>query len=226
MMPNTIHQLNAESGARAYAEAPEYNRKKADKYLFIVNATLGMNTSEIRAWIDDWNADRPDNRISEQTVWRARRTVREGGPTSCLARYGGNLGKTTVSDEAFEYFKGLYLSESRPSAESCWEQTRAKFNPEVEPLSNHEDTDFEDDEQESKPLFPRAFEVRAPGDSEKYVFRGKRLTEISLSDGVLIRLVPAGVVTLPDSDPVVAGLLTVGMLEKAGPGLRRRGKKP
>lgn len=224
MTPNTIHELSAEAGARAYAEAPEYNRRKADKYLFIVNATLGMNTREIRAWLKDWNADHPDNRISEQTVWRARRTVREGGPTSCIARYGGNLGKTTVNDEAYEYFKGLYLSESRPSAESCWEQTRAKFNPEAEPLSSCADSEHKADEREKKPVFPRAFGVVAQEEPERYVFQGKRLTEISLSDGVLVRLVPGGAVTLPASDPVVAGLLTVGMLEKAGP--QRRGKKP
>lgn len=115
-----------ELNALLYSQAPEYNRKKADKYMFLIEATKGMSKAEIGAFVYLWNLENPDKRTSVRTVYRAKSTWEKEGITGILGKLGMSKGKTKVPDEAYEHFKSLYLREGAPSVQSCWLQVVGK----------------------------------------------------------------------------------------------------
>lgn len=109
--------------AEIYARAPEWARKKADKYLRIIKATEGLKGRELINYINEWNQRYPEFKTSYQRVVDARKRYREEGIAGLLARYGNRAGETKVHDEWFEYFKACYLKEGALSLKSCWLRT-------------------------------------------------------------------------------------------------------
>ncbi len=109
--------------AELYARAPEWARRKADKYLMILKATEGLKGEELMSFINEWNQKHPDFKTSYQRVMDARKRYKEQGIAGLLAQYGKRAGKTKIKDEWFEYFKACYLKEGAPSLKSCWLRT-------------------------------------------------------------------------------------------------------
>jgi len=96
-----------------YTSAPEWARKRADKYLKILQYTEGLSGRMLREMASTLG-------VSYSGVMMARRIYAKFGVSGLLARYGGRKGSTKVLDEWFEEFKKLYLKEGGPSARSCW----------------------------------------------------------------------------------------------------------
>ncbi|MBI4835896.1 MAG: hypothetical protein HY817_01415, partial [Candidatus Abawacabacteria bacterium] len=103
-----------------YCEAPEYNRKQADKYLKFLQECKTLKGNNLKHWIKAWNANSPGYQTSYKSVLRARQALEEEGIVGLLGNYGKNYGKSVVKDSWFEEFKKLYLLEGAPSLQSSW----------------------------------------------------------------------------------------------------------
>lgn len=116
-----------------YHKTPNYNRKKADKYLVFIQQ-YGIIKSErlLKEAVEDWNINNPDNKTSTRSIRYAYKAHEEKYIIGLLGKYGKRKGESTVKDEWFEHFKSLYLKEGAPSVESCWHQVVgrvSRFNP-------------------------------------------------------------------------------------------------
>lgn len=122
--PATFSQLlNEGIEIDIYSSAPEWARKKADKYLQILKASDGMKGGELRDFVSTWNHKHRDFKTSYESVLVARKDYAEQGIAGLLARYGKTSGRTSIKDAWFEYFKSVYLKEGAPSLYSCWINT-------------------------------------------------------------------------------------------------------
>lgn len=120
--PDTV-----EHSAALYADAPEYNRRMFDKYANILQLSEALEGQKLKDWIEQWNREHPEIKTSYPSVMRARKEVRERGQGALIGNYGKSTGRSTVPDQAFEYFKSLYLKEGAPGGASCWLTTFGKF---------------------------------------------------------------------------------------------------
>lgn len=115
---------DVDADAKAYAEAADYSRTQADKYLSILTACEGLKGGKLKAFIAEWNARQPEHlHTSYPAVMRARKAYKESGVAGLLADYGKTKGNSSVKDEWFDYFKSVFLKETGPSLKSCWVQT-------------------------------------------------------------------------------------------------------
>ena len=119
----TGREADISADAEAYANAPSYARKHADRYTALMTVFQGLNGRELTARIEQWNKDHPDDTTSVSSLLAARKAFAEGGIAALLSRYGTRSGATIVPDIYMEYFKGLYLKEGSPGAMSCWRCT-------------------------------------------------------------------------------------------------------
>lgn len=107
-----------------YAAAPEYNRKKADKYLALYNDYAQLKGNALKVAIEKHNQEHPEQQTSYQRVKAAFKEYEQcGSIVAFLGKYGKNLKNTTVPDDAFEHWKGLIWNEGAPSYEFCWKVT-------------------------------------------------------------------------------------------------------
>ncbi len=120
----TTEQTEADpiTDAEIYAAAPEYNRRKADKYMELIKLTDGMGRSEIESFCAEWNRVYPDCKTSYNSIAAARKAYRDSGVAALLGRLGSNAGNTKIDDQDFEYWRALYLKEGAPGAVSCWKK--------------------------------------------------------------------------------------------------------
>lgn len=116
-------ELKLNEFAEAYANAPEYNRRKYDKYMSVINAAGNLKGKKLKYFIDEWNMKHPEFKTSWPRVMDARKTLNELGPLGLLGSYGKLEGSSTVDGFDFEYFKTIYLKEGAPGAEICWRST-------------------------------------------------------------------------------------------------------
>lgn len=103
-----------------YSAAPEFARRKADKYMQILKASAGLKGDELKDFIAEWNREHPTFTTSYPRVIEARKLYLEQGIAGLLAQYGKSAGNTSIKDDWFEYFKAAYLKEGAPSLKSCW----------------------------------------------------------------------------------------------------------
>lgn len=106
-----------------YNKAPYWAKKKADKYMRLLNETKGLKGQALKNYISDWNTRNHENKTSYASLMRAKKDYQKYGLSGLLAQYGQNKGKNKVDDRCFEYFKSLYLLEGSPSGYSCWLMT-------------------------------------------------------------------------------------------------------
>lgn len=108
---------------RIYSSAPDFARRKADKYINILRSSRGVSGVDLKAFVSQWNYNNPDFPTSYQSVNKIRRDFNAVGVAALLGNYGKRNCSTSVPDELFEYFKSLYLCDGRPSIHSCWKIT-------------------------------------------------------------------------------------------------------
>jgi len=119
-----------------YAAAPEYNRKKADKYLSLYNDFSHLRGYALKQVIAKYNDENKEQRTSYARVKAVFKEYEKTGVAAFLGKYGKNLKNSTVPDEAFAYWKSLVLQEGAPSYEYCWKLTLGRFCATKEQLAN------------------------------------------------------------------------------------------
>jgi len=115
-IPDTSESLELE----LYSRAPEYNRRKADKYLQILKVSADLKGSALQNFISQWNITNPEFQTSYPRIMEIRKIYAEQGISGLLGQYGKKAGASVVQDEWFETFKKYYLKEGAPSLQTCW----------------------------------------------------------------------------------------------------------
>lgn len=115
-IPDTDKSLELE----LYSRAPEYNRRKADKYLQILKVSAGLKGSALQNFISQWNVMNPEFQTSYPRIMEIRKIYAEQGISGLLGQYGKKAGASVVQDEWFETFKKYFLKEGAPSLQTCW----------------------------------------------------------------------------------------------------------
>lgn len=115
---NTIEQ-----NAKEYANAPDWARKQADKYIELINATEDMTHSEIVKFLKTWNENYPDKKSSYPALYRAKKNYKKFGISAILSKKGQRNHAYLKNADYYEYYKSLYLKEGAPSVFSCWQIT-------------------------------------------------------------------------------------------------------
>lgn len=115
-----IIPTDIETDTEIYSKTPTYNRNKADKYLAVLKASEGLTGNELKTFIKAWNQKHPELKTSYPRILDARKKYASEGISALTAKYGHRAGETVTSDEDYHLFKSIYLTENRPSAQSCW----------------------------------------------------------------------------------------------------------
>jgi putative transposase len=121
-LPNNTFSLSDED-LRIYSSAPDYARKKADKYLQVIHSVKNATGADLMDHVKKWNANHPEFQTSYASITRIRREFAASGVHALLGNYGKQNSSSIVPDDLFEYFKSIYLSDGRPSSQSCWKIT-------------------------------------------------------------------------------------------------------
>ncbi len=114
--------------ARALADAPEYNRRKAMKYLAAFKAIEGLKgEAAIQAALDKAGLE-----VDYKSVMRERARYQEQGVAALIGNYGKRKGYSILDDakrfgdamrDVYQFFKGVYLKEGAPSLNACYAAT-------------------------------------------------------------------------------------------------------
>ena len=117
--------LDAEASlqAEAYAEAANFNRRICDMNTSLLNECTGLNGQALKEFVERKRQEDPTVKISVKKIYRLRKNATNGGTAELLGGYGKRRGFSIVPDEPFDYFKRLYLTEGRPSENSCYMYT-------------------------------------------------------------------------------------------------------
>jgi hypothetical protein len=113
----------AEAQMAELERAPEWSRRKAEKYLSLIRASEGLKGHDLKTFLENWNSQNSDLQTSYSRLLDARKRYQAEGIAALLAKYGKTSGDTCVTDQDFAYFKGEYLKEGGPSLYSCWLRT-------------------------------------------------------------------------------------------------------
>ena len=122
-MQNEFNIDNKNIENLSFADAPVWAKAQAQKYINIIKLSADYKGIELQKFINEWNLENPNNTTSYSSLIKMRRRYYEYGIKGLLSKFGNNNGRTTVSNEDFDYFKSLYLKEGAPSLYSCWELT-------------------------------------------------------------------------------------------------------
>lgn len=103
-----------------YNRAPEYNRRKYDKYATLLRRFEGLKGEELKKAIYIWNSKNLGARTSYVSICNAR-----ARRISLVGNWGNRQGGSVAEKyrEAYDYFKSLYLVEGAPSVFTCWRST-------------------------------------------------------------------------------------------------------
>jgi len=109
--------------AEAYAEASKYNRAVCDRRTAILAECAGLTGAALEEFVACKKKENPSEKISVQTICRWRKKQANYASNELLGQYGKRRGLSAVPDEPFYYFKRLYMTQGRASAQSCYRST-------------------------------------------------------------------------------------------------------
>lgn len=107
---------------------PEWARKKAFKYLKVIEASKGLYGAKLQQFLKQWNKEYPEMKVGYSSLMREKRKLIKDGVPGLLAQYGQHKGRTLVSNEMYIQFRDLYLSPERLSAITCGQKIKNKSN--------------------------------------------------------------------------------------------------
>lgn len=117
-------KFNGKSNTKNYADAPNWAKQQAEKYISIIQASNNLKGSALSDFIESWNECHTDDlKTSYSALIKMKRRYFQYGISGLLANYGKRAGSSIVNDDYFDYFKNLYLIEGAPSINSCWDLT-------------------------------------------------------------------------------------------------------
>lgn len=106
-----------------YSNAPDWAKSQANKYSSILHESKNLSGHELFNFVENWNINNPDSSTSYSSIIKMRKRYLRYGVSGLLAKYGKPT-NNYIDPIYYNYFKSLYLSENRPSAQSCWDITR------------------------------------------------------------------------------------------------------
>lgn len=99
----------------------QYSRYRREQH----QAGQTKETKIMQSFVEHWNAQHPDFTFTTKTLYEWRRKSRAGDPDKLVDKRGGyNRGKSSIPEEMLDYFKHLYLQESKPSIANCFRLTK------------------------------------------------------------------------------------------------------
>jgi hypothetical protein len=111
-----------------YMNAPASARRKAEKYLRVIQASKGLHGAKLMFFIKKWNETYPEMKTSYAAVMKAKKTLRREGKAGLLAKYQYGKGKySCVSDEMYTKFRDSYLSRNGPTFHSCYHRLKEEY---------------------------------------------------------------------------------------------------
>ena len=106
-----VIDITKDEDYQIYLNAPAWAKKKADKYLAVLEASGGLSGEKLKFFIKQWNKKFPEMKTSRASVLRARKTLSEEGVAALLAGYACfDRHKSSVNEDIYKYFKEFYLS--------------------------------------------------------------------------------------------------------------------
>ena len=117
---NSAAMDEASVDAEEFTDAPSWARAKAAEKIEMLQRFSAFNGQRLKDRIAEWNNNNPKNRTSYRSIMRARADYKKDGLRGLLPEWGKSVGKTSVSDELYEFFRARYIKEGGPSAHSCW----------------------------------------------------------------------------------------------------------
>lgn len=106
---------------------PEWARKKAIKYLKVIQSSKGLYGAKLQLFLKQWNEQYPEMKVGYSSLMREKRKLIQEGVSGLLAQYGKHKGKTSVTNEMYIQFRDLYLSHARLSAITCWQKVKDNY---------------------------------------------------------------------------------------------------
>lgn len=108
----------------------EYTGKEREKADFKLRAVTeykfsGLHVADfLKQFNENYNAN-----VSKSQLFRWQKKEKEGGFDGLIDRRGKNSGQhSAISDEAWEYFKSLYLDQNQRSVQLCYDYTKKAYD--------------------------------------------------------------------------------------------------
>ena len=127
---HSIYELD-EADKIAYKNAPEYNRKYADKYLTLFKKLDGLKGKLAKAAIDEWNTLHDETfKTCYGSYRRVLKAYKKDGISAILGKYGKRKGSSVIDiaspamADIYLFFKERYLQKERKnSLAKCYTDT-------------------------------------------------------------------------------------------------------
>lgn len=130
-------QFSMADEQRLVLTAPDYNRRKWEKYKQLFLQFGHLRGAELEDALAAWNNEQSGDtylQCSASAFRREFKRYQDEGPEAIIGKYGGNRGRSYAietlgddSEHAFETFRDLYLSDNQPAAYGCWLRTAARI---------------------------------------------------------------------------------------------------
>lgn len=130
---NAATDFNPEE-EQVWKTAPQFNKKKAEKFLYLLELTKGLNGQKLKNFISEYNKNNPDNKTSYGNLIKRRRAYILQDKIGLLTKYGKSKNAHRTDEKHYELFKELYLNKLGLSFEKCREEISKYFNEELSTL--------------------------------------------------------------------------------------------
>lgn len=107
-----VIDITKDKNYEIYRTAPVFAKKKADKYLSVINAAGKLRGNELESFIKKWNKRFPKMKTSLTSFYRAKYLLMKKGVIGLVGSYWDhpNKGKSQVCSELYQLFKEFYLT--------------------------------------------------------------------------------------------------------------------
>jgi len=111
-----------------YNATTQEERKSADKYLKLIEASNGLRGKQLVRFVDQWNLKNPTMKTSVTAINVARKKLLEGGIKGILGKNLDRLrARKIVFEPVYDYFKEFYMSPKMLSAAACLDMAVEKY---------------------------------------------------------------------------------------------------
>lgn len=105
----------------------DYKKQVVDEYLYFCEY-LKQDGLTAADFLEHWNSEHPERPVTSSALYRWLNKFNTGGYDALVDKRGySKKGYSSIPVEAWEYFKNLWLSETRPSTAQCYEMTKSHF---------------------------------------------------------------------------------------------------
>ncbi len=129
-LPHDVQKKYYNSDETNYIEfIAKYSGKKQDEAFLKLSILKRWRSSKksVKDFLQDYNEEHPNETVSLYQFYDWKKKYKEGGINALVDERGCYKRKDSISPEAWEYFYSLYMRESKPSIQRCYELTRDAF---------------------------------------------------------------------------------------------------